>query len=161
MATLSNPIVYARPSRPARRSGLLALLPRGAAVAVAVPILGYWLFFFTFDAMVTIDTHLTNRPQDYPAFRLTPWRPEPAVAGRLVREALWPLGLRTLRYGQFSDDGGVTVWTEGYHADIRWQPTLIGLLLTLPLPVVVYVTLKRLLRQGRTSSSRAIEGRDG
>jgi hypothetical protein len=154
MVRLPNPIDYARPNRTALRIGLLALLPQGVAVALAVAVLGHWLFFFTFDAMVTIDTHLTNRPQDYPAFQLTPWRPAPPVAGRLTREALCPLTFRTLRYEQISDDGGVTVATEGYHADIRWRPMITGLLLTLPLPAIMYVTLKRLLRQEPPPSSR-------
>jgi len=154
IAPLSDhPLDYARPNRRDRSVGLLALLPQGAALVLAVPILGYWLFFFTFGGMLDIDTHFTNRPQDYPVFQLTPWRPASASAGRLAREALYPLTFRTLRYEQFSEDGGVTVWTEGYHADLRWRPTIVGLLLTLPLPVIGYVTLRRLLGQGLNASS--------
>jgi hypothetical protein len=125
-------------------------VPYTLAIAVAFLLALYWLFFFTLGETATIDTHLTNTPQTDAAFRLTPWRPAPpgvdTPAERVTREAIRPLGFRTLRFEQASDDWGVSVYTERYHADIRWGTTAVALTGSLVAPVAVYLTLKRLLR---------------
>jgi hypothetical protein len=105
----------------------------------------WWFLFFTVGGVGAVDTHFTNRPQDFPEFRLTPWR-SAGHAGTLTRDAIMPLTFRTLRYVQVTDDGGTTVETVAYHADVRWAPTAAALLVSALLPVIAHYGLKRLLR---------------
>jgi hypothetical protein len=108
----------------------------------------WWCFFFWLGPMVAVDTHFTSRPQDFPEFRLTPWRAAERAgnSGTLTRDAIMPLTFRTLRYVQVSDDGGTTVETVAYHANVRWGPTAAALLASVLLPVIAYYGLRRLLR---------------
>jgi hypothetical protein len=124
-----------------------------AAAVVALIILG-WLVFFLVGALATIDAHFTNRPQDFPEFQLTRWQPAAAGggAGRITRDAVWPLRFRTLRYRQVSDDGGVTVETVRYAAEIRWGRTGAAMVGSGLLPVVAYFGLRRVVARGGDSA---------
>jgi hypothetical protein len=138
---VADTLNYARPARP---RALPASAPRRVAMVVAALAGLCWLVFFTVSSMVLVDTHFTNRPQTIPAFRLTPWR---SVGPLQTRDALLPLTFHTLRYTQVTADGGATVETTGYHADVRWGPTGVALLATAALPAIAYFGLRRFSRR--------------
>lgn len=124
-------------------------VPGAVATLSGLAVAAWWLFFFTFGGQVAVNTHFTMVPQNFPEFRLTPWRPAPQAktgSATLTRDAIMPLTLRTLRYVQVTDDGGVSVQNVGYHADVRWGPTAAALVGSAALPFVAYFALRRLLR---------------
>jgi hypothetical protein len=135
---------------PRRRppEGPRSWVPRAVVGTLTVLVAGGWVLFFVVGGVGAVDTHFTKTPQDHPAFRLTPWRPTAAGGGGVTqtRDAILPLSLHTLRYVQRTDDGGATVETVAYHADVRWGPTGAALLATALLPVGVHYALRRLLR---------------
>jgi hypothetical protein len=143
---------YAQPPARAPGTGFRARAPSAAATVATFLSAVWWFCFFTFGAVFTVDTHFTSKPQNYPEFRLTSWRPattSPTATGAIQRrEAILPLTLRTLRYVQLTEDGGATVETVAYHADVRWGRTTIALVATALLPLIAYYGLRRLLRLG-------------
>jgi hypothetical protein len=135
---------YERPS-PRRVAAWRVAAPRVVTKVVVVLLVLGWVGFFTLGSLVAVESHWTNRPQDFPQFQLTPWRAAGeagAPAGRLEREAVWPLTFRTLRYRQVTEDGGAWVETVGYEADVRWGTTLVALGVSAVVPVVVYFGLR-------------------
>ena len=150
MVPMIRQLDYIRARTTPRISPTRASTPRLAALAfVALFILGWWAFFAVVPIGI-IDTHFTGTPQDYPEFRLTPWRPLKSSKGstttRLTRDAIMPLAMHTLRYIQVTDDAGATIETTEFRADVRWGPTSIALIATGLLPFVVYFGLRKALR---------------
>jgi hypothetical protein len=109
-----------------------------------------WTFFFTLGPRGITDTHFTKTPQNSHQFKLTPWRPLTSTNGStidaLTRDAIMPLTMHTLRYTQVTSDGGTTIETTEFHADVRWGPTSAALVATGLLPVVVYLGLRKAMK---------------
>lgn len=110
----------------------------------------FWLGFFLVGGVAAVDTHFTNAPQQYPGFTITPWEPGAGPDGTpgLTRQAVWPITFHTLRYTQWSGDGGTTIEPVGYYADIRWGRTSAAMLVC-ALLVLIPLQAARLLEKQR------------
>jgi hypothetical protein len=90
-----------------------------------------WLAFLSFWRIADVDTHFTNRPQDYPQlFSLTPWHPTTIATSAglqnvLTRTATCPLTFSVLRMTYSSPDGGAT--SEWMKSDDDWRGDRLGI----------------------------------
>jgi hypothetical protein len=104
--------------------------------AIIVCFILCWLVFLLFGRIADVDTHFTNRPQDYPQiFSLTPWRPTTIQTANgplitLTRTAVCPLTFSTLRMTYSSPDGGTTSEWMNSDDDLRWDRLSIAIALS-------------------------------
>jgi hypothetical protein len=112
--------------------GVALILPHPVMCAVFI---FCWAAFLLFWRIADVDTHFTNRPQDYPQFfTVTPWRPitiSTAIGPQkiLTRTATCPLTFSMLRMTYSSADGGAT--SEWMKSDDDWRWGRLGIAIAL------------------------------